>query len=44
MRMVESGVFQGQSTRTYRLVDGVGRVVRATIRPMPGLIQIPKVR
>jgi predicted transcriptional regulator len=42
--MVESGVFQGQSARTYRIMDGVAQMVRASVRPMPGPVQVPTVR
>lgn len=43
MGMVEFGIFQGQSARTYRLVDGVARVVRDSVHPIPGLVQVSTV-
>lgn len=44
MGIIECGVFQGQSMRTYRLVDGVAQKVRASVRPIPGLVQVPTIR
>jgi DNA-binding transcriptional ArsR family regulator len=46
MGIIETGVFQGQFRRTYRLVDGVAKMVQASSRPMPGLVQaqVPAIR
>lgn len=42
--IVEAGVFQGQSRRTYRLVDDITQEVKALVRPIPGLVQAPTIR
>jgi hypothetical protein len=44
MRMVETGVFQGQSMRSYRLVDGVAQKVQAASHPLPKLVQVHAIR
>jgi len=44
MGVVESGVYQGQSKRAYRLVDGVALRMRVASRPSPRLVQVPAVR
>ena len=44
MGMVETGIFQGQFKRTYRLVDGVAQKVRMASRPLPRLVQVPTLR
>jgi DNA-binding transcriptional ArsR family regulator len=44
MGMVETGVFQGQPMRTYRLVDGVAQQVQAASHPLPKLVQVSAIR
>jgi DNA-binding transcriptional ArsR family regulator len=43
MGMVETGVFPGQLTRSYRLVDGVVQKVRSASHPPPNLVQVPAI-
>jgi len=44
MGVVETGVFQGQLMRTYRLVDDVAQQLRAAGHPLPKLVQVPAIR
>ena len=44
MGLVEAGVFQGQATRAYRLVDGIAQVVRASAFSLPSLVDMPVIR
>lgn len=44
MGMIETGVFQGQLMRTYRLVDGIAQEVHTVSHPLPKLVHIPVLR
>jgi DNA-binding transcriptional ArsR family regulator len=44
MGVVETGIFQGQLMRTYRLMDDVAQHVRAAGHPLPKLVRVPAIR
>ena len=44
MGIVETGISQGQSRPTYRLVEGIAQIVQAAGRPFPRPVPAPAVR